>query len=96
MSTKVLSRIETVLMTAGFLAIAADIVMLALMYSLPVVQHPLRAFYIPVLAAETYLHIKQMQREETRQLRAQRAAERQEREEQWLREYEAFRRKVHR
>lgn len=96
MSTKVLSRIETLLMTAGFLAIAADIMMITFMHSLPVIQHPLRAFYVPVLAAETYLYIKQMQREDARMLRAQRAEERREREEQWLREYEAFRRKVHR
>lgn len=96
MNTKTLSVIETVMITAGFLAIVADVCMITLMYSLPAVQHPLRAFYVPVLALETFLYIKQMQREEVRYQRALTAERRKQDNEQWLREYEEFRRKVHR
>lgn len=96
MSTKLLSRIETVFITAGFLAVVADICMITLMYSAPTVQHPLRAFYVPVIVLESYLYAKQIQREEMRYLRAQTAERRRQDREQWLREYEEFRRKVHR
>lgn len=95
MSMKVLGRIETALIAAGFIAIAVDIMMITFMYSLPVLQYPLRAFYVPVLAAESFLYMKQMHREEARYMRAQREKERKEREEQWLREYDAFRRNMH-